>query len=73
MATEIPGVHVPPAVLERMASRASADDQLKEGLDIAHEMLESVRSRIQGIQLSAPFGKVELVAPFISRLKGGLK
>jgi homocysteine S-methyltransferase len=73
MATEVPGVHVPPAVLERMAGRVSAEDQLKEGMDIAHEILEAVRPRISGIQLSAPFGKVELVAPFIGHLKGGPK
>jgi homocysteine S-methyltransferase len=52
-----------------MASRSTAEDQMKEGMDIAHEILEAARPRIQGIQLSAPFGKVELVAPFISRLK----
>ncbi|MDR2697328.1 MAG: bifunctional homocysteine S-methyltransferase/methylenetetrahydrofolate reductase [Holophagales bacterium] len=66
MATEIPGVNVPRAVLERMASRKSAPDQLKEGMDIAHEILEATRPRINGLQLSAPFGQVELVAPFIS-------
>jgi len=70
MATEIPGVHVPQAILDRMASRASAADQQKEGLDIAHELLEAARPRIQGLQLSAPFGQVELVAPFIKQLRG---
>ena len=69
MATEIPGVNVPKSVLERMASRATAEDQLKEGLDIAHEILEAVRPRIQGLQLSAPFGQVELVTPFIERFR----
>jgi len=68
MATEIPGVNVPRSVLERMASRVSAADQMKEGMDIAHEMLDAVRSRINGLQLSAPFGQVELVAPFIKQL-----
>ncbi|MDR2560717.1 MAG: bifunctional homocysteine S-methyltransferase/methylenetetrahydrofolate reductase [Holophagales bacterium] len=70
MATEIPGVHVPQAILDRMASRSSAADQQKEGLDIAHELLEAARPRIQGLQLSAPFGQVELVAPFIKQLRG---
>jgi homocysteine S-methyltransferase len=69
MATEIPGVHVPQTVLERMARRDSAGDQLKEGMDIAHEILEATRSRIKGLQLSAPFGQVELVAPFIRQLR----
>ncbi|MCL1894521.1 MAG: bifunctional homocysteine S-methyltransferase/methylenetetrahydrofolate reductase [Holophagaceae bacterium] len=69
MATEIPGVNVPKSVLERMASRDNAEDQLKEGIDIAHEILEAVRPRIQGLQLSAPFGQVELVEPFVKRFR----
>jgi len=69
MATEIPGVHLPQAILDRMASRDTAADQMKEGLDIAHELLEAAKPRIQGLQLSAPFGQVELVAPFISHLR----
>ena len=66
MATEIPGVNLPQSILNRMASRTSAEDQLKEGMDIAREILETARPRIQGLQLSAPFGQVELVAPFIA-------
>jgi homocysteine S-methyltransferase len=67
MATEIPGVHVPQSILDRMAKHGSAEDQMKEGMDIAHELLDAVRPRIQGLQLSAPFGQVELVAPFIAQ------
>jgi homocysteine S-methyltransferase len=70
MATEIPGVHVPQTILDRMASRTAAADQRKEGMDIAHELLSAAKPRIQGLQLSAPFGQVELVAPFIRQLRG---
>ena len=31
-----------------------------EGIAIAREMLERVRPHVQGVQVSAPFGKVEL-------------
>jgi homocysteine S-methyltransferase len=31
-----------------------------EGIAIAREMLERVRPQVQGVQVSAPFGKVEL-------------
>jgi homocysteine S-methyltransferase len=67
MATEIPGVHVPQSILDRMAKHYAAEDQMKEGMDIAHESLDAARARIQGLQLSAPFGQVELVAPFIGQ------
>jgi homocysteine S-methyltransferase len=67
MANEVPGVYVPPAILARMAKRATAEDQVKEGLEIAQEILEAIKPRIQGLQLSAPFGQVELVAPLVPK------
>jgi homocysteine S-methyltransferase len=67
MANEVPGVILPRALLARMASRATAEDQVKEGLDIAREIIEAIRPRIQGLQLSAPFGQVELVAPLLPK------
>jgi homocysteine S-methyltransferase len=60
MANEVPGVVVPAAVVERM-QRASAQGKeagLAEGIAIAREMLERVRPHVQGIQVSAPFGRV---------------
>ncbi|MEI6472642.1 MAG: bifunctional homocysteine S-methyltransferase/methylenetetrahydrofolate reductase [Holophagaceae bacterium] len=67
MANEVPGAHVPLSVLARMAKWTSAEDQLKEGLDIAKEVIEAIRPRIRGLQLSAPFGQVELVAPLMPK------
>jgi homocysteine S-methyltransferase len=60
LANEVPGVHVPPEVLERMrvASANGRDAALAEGVAIAREMLEAVRDRVQGVQVSAPFGRV---------------
>ncbi len=67
MANEVPGAYVPPAVLARMAKWSTADDQVKEGLAIAQEVIEAIRPRIRGLQLSAPFGQVELVAPLLPK------
>ena len=67
MANEVPGAHVPLSVLARMAKWTSAEDQLKEGLDIAKEVIEAIRPRVRGLQLSAPFGQVELVAPLMPK------
>jgi homocysteine S-methyltransferase len=61
MANEVPGVKVPPSILERMARWPSAEDQLKEGIDIAREIIEKVRPSVRGLQLSAPLGQVELL------------
>jgi homocysteine S-methyltransferase len=68
MAHEVPGVYVPPAILERMGRWSTKDDQVKEGLAIAMEIIGVIRPRIRGLQLSAPFGQVELVAPILKEV-----
>jgi homocysteine S-methyltransferase len=62
LANEVPGVTVPPATIERMrkASAISKEAGVAEGIAIAREMLARVRPLVQGAQVSAPFGKVEL-------------
>jgi homocysteine S-methyltransferase len=62
LANEVPGVVVPETVLARMrkANERSRDHAVAEGIAIAREMFESVRSEVQGIQVSAPFGRIEL-------------
>jgi len=67
MANEVPGAYVPPTVLARMAKWDSSEDQLKEGQAIAREVIEAIRPRIRGLQLSAPFGQVELVASLLPK------
>ncbi len=61
LANEVPGVVVPPPVLNRMraASDRSKEHAVREGITIAREMLGRVRPLVQGVQVSAPFGKVE--------------
>jgi len=62
LANEVPGVVVPPEVIERMrkASAKSKEHGVAEGIAIAREMLQRVRPHVQGVQVSAPFGKVDL-------------
>jgi homocysteine S-methyltransferase len=62
LANEVPGVSVPEAVIARMrrANEKSKEHAVAEGIAIAREMLERVRPLVQGVQVSAPFGKVEL-------------
>ncbi len=60
MANEVPGVIVPPEILERMrrASEKGKEAALDEGIAIAREMFERVRPYVRGLQVSAPFGRV---------------
>ena len=62
LANEVPGVSVPDAIIARMrrAGEQSKEHGIAEGIAIAREMLERVRPSVQGVQVSAPFGRVEL-------------
>jgi homocysteine S-methyltransferase len=62
LANEVPGVTVPEVVLDRMrrANARSKEHAVAEGIAIAREMLERVRPHVQGVQVSAPFGRAEL-------------
>ncbi len=62
LANEVPGVTVPETVISRMreANAKSKEHAIREGIDIAREMLERVKPYVQGVQVSAPFGKVSL-------------
>jgi methionine synthase / methylenetetrahydrofolate reductase(NADPH) len=62
LANEVPGVSVPEPVIARMrrANEKSKEHAVAEGIAIAREMFERIRPLVQGIQVSAPFGKVEL-------------
>ena len=59
MRNEVPGVVVPDAVMERMASVTSREDQLAIGIEIARESVARVRDRVAGIQVSAPLGNID--------------
>ncbi|HJR41080.1 MAG TPA: bifunctional homocysteine S-methyltransferase/methylenetetrahydrofolate reductase [Gemmatimonadaceae bacterium] len=62
LANEVPGVVVPDHIIARMrkANEKSKDHAVAEGIAIAREMLATVRASVQGVQVSAPFGRVEL-------------
>jgi homocysteine S-methyltransferase len=68
LANEVPGVTVPASVLTRMrrANEKSKEHALAEGIAIARESLERVRGAVQGVQVSAPFGKIDLALQVFS-------
>lgn len=50
-------VSMPDEILARMAAAADKEAALAEGVAIARDMLARVRGAVQGVQVSAPFGK----------------
>jgi homocysteine S-methyltransferase len=61
LAHEVPGIHVPQRVIDRMrrAQERGPDFALAEGVTIAREMAEAVRNLVNGIQISTPLGRVD--------------
>jgi len=67
-------VSMPEEIMLRMAQAETPDAARKEGIRIAQEMLESVRGMVEGVQVSAPFGRYTAAAEVIASVlpPGGL-
>ena len=67
--SEVPGVSVAESILERMAAAGDKESQRAVGVEIAVEMIEAVRDRLQGIQVSIPFGRVSVVKELLDAVQ----
>lgn len=62
LANEMPGVHVPDELVNRMrlAQRSGEDAELEEGVAIALEMINATQGLVQGFHLTAPHRNVQV-------------
>jgi homocysteine S-methyltransferase len=63
-------VSMPEEILARMAAAETPDAARAEGIAIAQEMLREVRGEVQGVQVSAPFGKYKAAAQVLGFARG---
>jgi homocysteine S-methyltransferase len=63
-------VSMPEEILLRMAAAETPDAARAEGIAIAQEMLREVRGEVQGVQVSAPFGKYKAAAQVLGFERG---
>ena len=62
MNNEIPGCDVPEGIISRLKKHQdSKEDGINEGITIARETLEEMKGMIDGVQISAPLGRVQSV------------
>jgi len=54
MANEVPGVRVPPALVERMRQAEEKGNALAEGVAIARELVLTARPFVNGVQIGTP-------------------
>jgi homocysteine S-methyltransferase len=59
MANEVPGVHVPNWVLERMSqAENNPEESIKIGIEIAKKVMQGLEKSCEGFVISAPLGKL---------------
>lgn len=59
MKTEVPGVVVPEWIMQAMRAADTKEAQRAEGIRIARKILQEIRSEVNGVATSAPFGNVQ--------------
>jgi len=70
MNNEIPGCYVPKSIMDRLRKyENSKEASLKEGIQIARETLDLIKDTIDGVQISAPFGRVQSVIDVLAGFK----
>jgi methionine synthase I (cobalamin-dependent)/5,10-methylenetetrahydrofolate reductase len=60
LANEVPGVHVPSMMLERMRRASAADTATTEGVAISAEVTRALRNSVQGVNVIPPLGRFDL-------------
>jgi methionine synthase / methylenetetrahydrofolate reductase(NADPH) len=72
MNNEVPGITVPPAIMERMRKADAGERARHEGLKIAQETLQEIRSLVEGVQIAAPFGRYTLAVE-VAQVLGAIR
>ncbi|HEY1502514.1 MAG TPA: bifunctional homocysteine S-methyltransferase/methylenetetrahydrofolate reductase [Acidobacteriaceae bacterium] len=66
-------VAVPDEIMVRMGRASTPDAARAEGIKIAQEMLAAARTMVQGVQVSAPFGRYSAAADVLEAVLPGRK
>ncbi len=68
---EVPGISVPAALRNRLASFAQAADQRKAALEYTARLIDDILPCIHGLYLISPLNKWEIVLEFVRQVRGG--
>ena len=69
LANEVPGTHVPVAVVERMRRASTPDAAAMEGVAIAADVARALRARVQGVNVIPPPGRFDLGLALLDALQ----
>lgn len=65
---EVPGTHVPAALVARLHEAKTKEEALAIGVDFSQEMVRALRPLVQGVQLAVPLGRVDVVLRILEAL-----
>jgi homocysteine S-methyltransferase len=64
---ELVGVMIPESVRERI--RRAGEKSLEEGMNLARELLDAARGRVQGVYIMPSFGRYDLAAQLLADIR----
>jgi homocysteine S-methyltransferase len=62
---EVPGISIPAHIMEAMKNSEGKETPSEVGVQLAKEMMEEIKDLVSGFQISAPFGKIDLIEPLL--------
>ncbi|MBN2738688.1 MAG: bifunctional homocysteine S-methyltransferase/methylenetetrahydrofolate reductase [Spirochaetales bacterium] len=65
---EVPEVDIPEPIMERMKATKTKEEAIEEGIAITTEIIAQVQTKIRGVQISPPFGRIETALNLIDRI-----
>ncbi|MCC7360487.1 MAG: bifunctional homocysteine S-methyltransferase/methylenetetrahydrofolate reductase [Anaerolineales bacterium] len=66
---EVPGIVIPEALRARLAAAGEGPAAAAEGVALAVELLTELRGLVQGVYLMPPFGRYDLAAEILDRVR----
>jgi homocysteine S-methyltransferase len=69
MNNEVPGAGVPAEIMERMRLAKTKEAALNAGFEIAAETIKQIKSDVNGIQVSMPFGNVDYALKVLESIR----
>jgi homocysteine S-methyltransferase len=69
MANEVPGVVVPPELLQRMSKAKTQQDGRVIGVEIAKELIDEIHDSVAGFAVSAPLGNVKMALAVLGKIE----
>ena len=69
MANEVPGVHVPDALIDRMRRADGQEAATQEGIAIARQIAAELSSAVQGVQVSTQSGDIDAAMAVLDGLR----